>query len=125
MKLPRFLKPFSPAGKAAVRGAVRFRLDHFPLSMKQAEQWVKTFKKWPGIFSAGAYTRQVEVAPGILMNLGLIDVVERTLLIEHHWETPVIISELSEEYLGGVGQNVREMLRFMENFGYHCFSPQG
>ena len=73
-----------------IRNLVYWRLDRFPVLPKQAEAWGNRFIKWPAIFCPAPYRRIVAVEKGIRMNLGLIDVIERSLWVHGHWDIHVM-----------------------------------
>lgn len=89
LNVPVFMRPFASIVKALIRQMTSFRLNVIPLSYEQAERWSGFIRRWPGIYDGFTFSRQVSVAPGITMNLGIIDVIERNLITRGTWETSV------------------------------------
>lgn len=80
------LKAFA---KKCLRQMIRIRLDCFNLTLAQAEWYAQKIKQYPGIFGALNYRRDVTLPVGVRMNVGLIDVIERSLLTTGHWDSIV------------------------------------
>jgi len=75
--------------KAALRGLVYTRLRAFPLSARNAIWWAEFMKRWPAIFMVRPYLLERQVETGARMRLGLIDVIERQLLLSGSWDDDV------------------------------------
>jgi FkbM family methyltransferase len=75
--------------KFFIRWAVYQRLNHFSLSVQEAGWWANAFKDWPAIFWGDPYTRPVQLSPGIKMELGITDVVQRNLLVTGRWDSEI------------------------------------
>lgn len=79
--------------KAMVRGAVRrvvsARLRWLPLSEQQADDWADFIRRWPAIFSDQPFMVKRTLGPGFSMKLGLVDVIERNLLVHGQWDESV------------------------------------
>jgi FkbM family methyltransferase len=75
--------------KWAIRRSVYFRLQSFPLNTIEAERWAKRFQRWPGILDDTSFSRRTLIPPGIRMDLGIVDVIQRTLLVTGVWDTAV------------------------------------
>jgi FkbM family methyltransferase len=76
--------------KWLLRQLLYARLRWFPLSDETALYWVEVMKRWPAIFAADPYRRQIRLQGGGVMTVGLIDVVERNLLLHGEWDTHVL-----------------------------------
>ncbi len=57
--------------------------------MPTAEKWAERFKSWPAFFAQWPFLKRAQVHGGALMELGLVDVIERNLLVTGHWETHI------------------------------------
>lgn len=101
IKCPWILKPFAPMVKRFIKKSIYFRLRTLPLSYQQAEWWANVCKQWPAIFNEPFCVKRT-ISSGLLMELGIIDVVQRTLLTEGKWD--VDVEKLLRHYLkeGGV-----------------------
>ena len=75
--------------KALVRGVVRARLKHLPLSTTKAEIYANHIKQWPSVLGELNFQSQRELPAGMTMNLGIVDVIERTLLTTGSWD-PIV-----------------------------------
>lgn len=89
MHLANPIRTFKNAAKAGIRQSLRWRLKWLPLTLGQAERWADAFKRWPAIFGSLNYARRRCVAHGILMDLGIVDAVERHLLTKGWWDAGV------------------------------------
>ena len=104
------LRGIKDLGKAVIRQCVRWRLKCLPLSLSQAEQWSERIKRWPAILGTLNFHRERTVRSGALMEVGLIDVVERHLLVEGDWD-PLVRRVLEEALRPGaicfdIGANI-------------------
>lgn len=75
--------------KAVIRKLVYARLDWMPLSEASALWWVEKMKRWPAIFAGQAYVTTSTVDFGALMKLGVVDVIERNLLLHGSWDQDI------------------------------------
>lgn len=82
----RFLKNVA---KSVYRHAVYARLRWFALSEAKAIYWAEFMKRWPAIFSSHPFSRKCKVDSGAWMRLGLIDVIERNLIVHACWDEPI------------------------------------
>lgn len=82
----RLLKNFA---KASIRAGVNARLSHFPLSAAAAEWYAEQFRRWPAVFAGLDFQTQRQLPAGMQMNLGIVDIIERTLLTTGAWD-PII-----------------------------------
>lgn len=89
-RVPMLLRPLRGVAKMLIRSTVYVRLRYFPLHMHEAEWWAEIFKKWPAIFGHSPFEKCVQIWPGITLRLGIIDVVQRTLLVESKWEQTIL-----------------------------------
>ena len=76
--------------KWLLRQALYARLALLPLSESSALYWVEVMKRWTAIFAVHPYLRQISLPGGQRMTVGLIDVVERNLLLHGEWDFPVL-----------------------------------
>jgi FkbM family methyltransferase len=80
--------------KALVKSAIRIlayaRLDWLPLSPAAAERWAERMKRWPAIFAQRPYRRLVRAEADTRMEVGLVDVIERSLLVGNRWDEEVL-----------------------------------
>ena len=89
-RVPLLLKPLAWLVKAAIRKVIAFRLRYLPLSLGQAEQWANVLRRWPAVFTDQfAPKRRTSVPPGVLMDVGIVDAIERRLLTVGIWEPAV------------------------------------
>lgn len=51
-------------------------------------------KLWPAVFSGTSYPLRRELATGMKMNLGIVDIIERTLRTTSHWD-PIVEQTLN------------------------------
>ena len=86
LRVPKALRPASAMVKSVIRGLVYFRLSWFPLSVKSGEAWAKRIKTAPAVFYPPEFCQQVLLDRKIRMNLGLIDIIERNLLLTGTWD---------------------------------------
>jgi FkbM family methyltransferase len=103
-------RPLKAVGKKILRALVHRRLDWWPLSLPQAEHWAERIKRWPALFDRLQYSRRRNLPGNIVMELGLVDVIERHLLVTDEWE-PVIRSVLKAylapgDFFVDVGANI-------------------
>lgn len=77
-------------GRWLVRRLLYARLGLLSLNEEQARYWAETMKRWPGIFDVEPFRRVRELPGGLHMELGLIDVVERTLSVTGKWDEPIL-----------------------------------
>lgn len=77
------------SAKAAIRSAVKARLQALPLSLQTAEWYADRIKSWPGIFSEMNFQTRRTLPAGMMMDLGIVDVIERTLLTTGEWD-PIV-----------------------------------
>lgn len=96
LKVPWILKPFSPLIKSLVKRIIYFRLRFLPLSYQQAEWWANVCKQWPAIFNEPFCVKR-KIGPGLLMELGIIDAIQRTLLTQGKWDADV--EKILQKYL--------------------------
>lgn len=89
MRVPRPLRPLRGVVKRLMRWYLRMRVRHFGITRSQAEQWTQHVKKWPAIFGEDSYGRDVILDAGLVLNLRITDVVERSLLTDGGWDEPV------------------------------------
>ena len=75
--------------KAGIRSCVRARLKTLPLSLPTAEWYAEKLKRWPAIFRDLNFQTQQRLPAGMEMNLGIVDVIERTLLTTREWD-PIV-----------------------------------
>ena len=76
--------------KSVLRHIIYFRLKRLPLSMAEAEYWADKFKRWPAIFGERLYRKKVEVNPGVYIWAGLIDVIQRNLIVHAQWDPKIL-----------------------------------
>jgi FkbM family methyltransferase len=72
-----------------IRGGAGARLRYLPLSMATADWYADQIKRRPAIFAGLNHQRQCTLPAGMKMNLGIEDVIERTLLTTGQWD-PII-----------------------------------
>lgn len=82
---PKWARRFA---KAIARLLFRLRL-YLPLSMKSAEGWANRAKRWPGIYGEANPRRVRRITKAIQMDLGVVDVIERHLLVTGMWDSLV------------------------------------
>lgn len=75
--------------KWLLRRALYFRLAHFPLSEATALRWVEFMKRWPAIFAEVPFRRDVRLPAGFTVRVGLVDVIERNLLLHGCWDESI------------------------------------
>jgi FkbM family methyltransferase len=96
--------------RECLRGLVYARLALLPLSEASAARWADRMKRWPAIFAAKPFRRPVVVGDGITLQLGLIDVIERSLSVSGAWDEPVLAALRAELKPGStfldVGANI-------------------
>ena len=92
LRIPKLLRPVAEIAKWGIRQLVRYRLDHWPLSANAASYWAEKFKKWPAIFNPTPYRRLVEITPGITVQAGLVDIIQRSLITEGEWDRKVLLA---------------------------------
>ena len=83
------LRPIKTAVKAILRAAVYSRLKTLPLSEPTALWWANQFKQWPAIFDDAKTRRLVRLDHDVLMEVGIVDVIERNLRVHGVWDHPV------------------------------------
>jgi len=96
--------------KAFIRGVLYTRLELLPLTESSALHWAGVMKRWPAIFSATPYRRWINLPGGISMEVGLVDVVERNLLLFGSWDA-AILEAINAEVVAGntvidIGANI-------------------
>ncbi len=72
-----------------VRTLVYFRVKSFRLNLQQAEYWASIFKRYPGVFPSGGERFWKELPDGLMMNLGVVDHIERHLLVHGEWDAHI------------------------------------
>lgn len=80
--------------KAAIRTAVRSRLCFLPLSPSTAEWYADQIKRWPAVLGDIGFQTRRKLPVGVEMDLGILDVIERTLLTTGVWD-PVVEKTIS------------------------------
>lgn len=80
-------------------------LDHH-----SANKWAERSKRWPALLMNPPFKKTIRVNDGFRMRVGLIDVIERTLLVSGEWD-PHIASFLRKNIVPGmtvldVGANI-------------------
>lgn len=75
--------------KALIRQLVYARLRWAPLTEASALWWANIVKRWPAIFMDSPYAVNRKVRHGALMKLGIVDVIERSLLVHGTWDEGV------------------------------------
>ena len=75
--------------RAAIRAVVHARLRWFPLNERQAVFWAEFMKRWPAFFAERPYVEKRRVEFGAWMRLGLVDVIERNLLVHGRWDEAI------------------------------------
>lgn len=75
--------------KFMIRQIAYMRLRWLPLSEQQAEWWAEKMKRWPAFFAERPFVVERRVAHGARMTVGLIDVIERNLLVHGVWDEQV------------------------------------
>ncbi len=83
------LRPLKNLTKSAIRGVARTRLTSFPLSYETAEWYAEKVKRWPAVLGELNFQTQRKLRAGMTMNLGIVDVIERTLLTTDEWD-PIV-----------------------------------
>ena len=83
------LRPIKNLTKSAIRGLARARLSAFPLSTEAAEWYANKIKQWPAVLGELNFQTRRELRAGMTMNLGVVDVIERTLLTTNEWD-PIV-----------------------------------
>jgi FkbM family methyltransferase len=86
---PWLISPLPGFVKWMVRAAVRRRLQWLPLSEAQAEWWARQVKRLPGLFNDAHFRSVKDVSPGIRMDLGIVDIIERRLRTTGSWDSGV------------------------------------
>lgn len=97
IRVPKFLRPLSSLVKRVIRQLVYLRLGYLPLTLRRAEWWAETVKAWPALFGGTPFVKRMPVPPGLVMELGITDVIQRTLLTDGVWDRP--IARLLDRYL--------------------------
>ena len=77
--------------KKSLRQVIRVRMNCCGLTLAQAEWYAEKIKRYPAILNELNYRRDVNLPLGVRMNVGLIDVIERSLLTTGHWD-PIVES---------------------------------
>lgn len=90
LPMERFASSFV---KNLIRQAVFFYLDRLRLSSLDAYEWAQRLKKWPAIFAASPYARIVDIGDDLTIRAGLIDVIQRSLIVHGEWD-PKVLSQL-------------------------------
>jgi FkbM family methyltransferase len=98
--------------KSIIRIGVDARLRYLPLSMATADWYADQIKRRPAIFADLNFQVQHRLPAGMQMNLGIVDVIERTLLTTGQWD-PII-----EQTLRGCLKPGDVMLDVGANIGY-------
>ena len=80
------LRSMKNFGKMLIRQAVNCRLNRLPLSESTAEWYAEKIKKYPAILGDVNGRRNVQLTAGITMNVGIVDVIERSLLTTGTWD---------------------------------------
>ena len=88
--IPRFLQPFTKPLKTGIKALCFQWLRRSRLSGEQALRWAERFKTWPGVFDSVYQNRVALHDPDFVMELGLIDVIERELTVKGVWDKPVL-----------------------------------
>jgi FkbM family methyltransferase len=83
------LRPIKNLAKSALRLVAHWRLHHLPLSDSAADWWANTIRQYPAIFSDEHFRRRVCLDKGILMDVGLVDAIERELWLHGEWDRHV------------------------------------
>lgn len=72
-----------------VRSLVYAYLAHRHWTLPDAERWAERLKAWPAFFAQHPFSKRIRVRGGALIEVGLIDVIERHLLVAGRWEEHV------------------------------------
>jgi len=101
------------------------RLRWFSLTEASALYWVEVMKRWPAIFAAQPYRRQVHLQRGQVMTVGLIDVVERNLLLYGQWDAHVLRVLESELRAGQTFVDVGANIGYFSLVAASIVGPEG
>lgn len=98
------------SAKAAIRAFVRTRLKYCPLSPDAADWYAEQIRKWPSILGGLNFEQTKSLPAGVTMKLGIVDVIERTLLTTGVWD-PIVEQVLRQSLKPGdtfldVGANI-------------------
>lgn len=80
------LRSIKNLGKMLIRQSVDCRLNRLPLSEATAGWYADRIRKYPAILGDLNGRRNVELPAGIMMNVGIVDVIERSLLTTGTWD---------------------------------------
>lgn len=111
--------------KAVIRNLVYARLDWMPLSEASALWWVEKMKRWPAIFAEQAYVRTCKVDSGALMKLGVVDVIERTLLLHGSWDQDIAKAMRESIQLGATVIDIGANIGYFSLLASQLVGPQG
>jgi FkbM family methyltransferase len=76
--------------KWLIRRMLYLRLSNFALTETTALYWVEVMKRWPAVFGDEPFRKSMRLADGTWMDLGLFDVVERSLLLRGSWDDAIL-----------------------------------
>ena len=83
------IKHIKELARWAVRRVVSARLRWLSLNERQAEYWAEYMKRWPAFFADQPFVVKRSLGPGFSMRLGLVDVIERNLVVHGQWDEHV------------------------------------
>ncbi len=98
--------------KRLVRQAIHARLKYLPFGRSEAGFWSRAFTKYPSLFRGFGHDIQktVEAFPGLRMELGIRDRVQKTIVVDGHWDpqTAITLQALlrSGDTMFDVGANI-------------------
>jgi FkbM family methyltransferase len=75
--------------KHLIRTVVYWRLAWLPLGESAATRWSDRMKRWPAIFADRPFSVSRRIHDDLIMRLGVIDVIERDLLVGGEWDARI------------------------------------
>lgn len=75
--------------KYLIRSVVYWRLARLPLNEAAAMRWAERMKRWPAIFASKPFSVLKRVHEDLALRLGIVDVIERKLLVCGEWDAAI------------------------------------
>lgn len=95
------------------------------LDATKAEYWSQVIKRWPAVFACSMPRKTVEVAGGLRMNVGLVDMIERSLWVTGSWEPHVLQLLEKKVSAGDVVLDIGANIGFLTMFASRLVGPKG